>query len=62
LGGACRPGGNISCDHLPRSSKLRDKAAKAKGRRFGNYVLQVVRLVLEWGKERGWRKATRPWA
>ena len=34
---------------------LRDKAAKAKGRRFGNYVLQVVRLLLEWGRPRGWR-------
>ena len=34
---------------------LRDKAAAAKGRRFGNYVLQVVRLVLEWGRPRGWR-------
>lgn len=34
---------------------LRDKAAKAKGRRFGNYVLQVLRLVIEWGRPRGWR-------
>jgi integrase len=33
---------------------LRDKAARQKGRRFGNYVLQVVRLVLSWGKQRGW--------
>jgi len=36
--------------------QLRDKAANAKGRRFGNYVLAVVRLVLEWGRIRGWRK------
>jgi integrase len=35
--------------------KLRDKAAAAKGRRFGTYALQVVRLVLEWGKDRDWR-------
>lgn len=35
--------------------RLRDKAEKARGRRFGNYVLQVVRLVLAWGKPRGWR-------
>lgn len=34
--------------------KLRDKAAAQKGRRFGNYVLQVLRLVLEWGRPRGW--------
>lgn len=34
---------------------LRDKAAKAKGRRFGNYVLQVIRLVIEWGRPHGWR-------
>ncbi len=34
---------------------LRDRAAKAKGRRFGNYTLQVLRLVLEWGRPRGWR-------
>jgi integrase len=39
----------------PQVLALRDKAAKAKGRRFGNYVLAVVRLVLEWGRERGWR-------
>jgi len=32
---------------------LRDKAADERGRRFGNYVLQVIRLTLEWGKERG---------
>jgi integrase len=38
-------------------TKLRDKASTEKGRRFGKYVLQVVRLVLEWGKERGWLKA-----
>lgn len=34
---------------------LRDKGAKARGRRFGNYVLQVLRLVIEWGRPRGWR-------
>jgi integrase len=36
--------------------QLRDKAAAARGRRFGNYVLAVVRLVLEWGRLRGWRR------
>lgn len=35
--------------------RLRDKAAKEKGRRFANYVVQVLRLVLEWGRLRGWR-------
>lgn len=32
---------------------LRDKAATEKGRRFGNYVVQVLRLTLAWGKRRG---------
>jgi integrase len=32
--------------------KLRDKAFKAKGRRFANYVVQVMRLTLKWGKKR----------
>lgn len=32
--------------------KLRDKAFKAKGRRFANYVVQVLRLTLEWGRKR----------
>lgn len=45
--------------------KLRDKAARQRGRRFGNYVIQVVRLVFEWGRSRGWfgrgeRKAANP--
>lgn len=31
---------------------LRDKAARAKGRRFGNYVVQVLRLTLEWARKR----------
>ena len=29
---------------------LREKATRERGARFGKYVLQVVRLVLEWGK------------
>ena len=32
--------------------QLRDKAATAKGRRFANYVIQVLRLTLEWGRKR----------
>jgi integrase len=32
--------------------RLRDKASTAKGRRFGNYVVQVLRLTLEWGVKR----------
>lgn len=34
--------------------KLRDRAFHQRGRRFGNYVLQVVRMVLTWGKPRAW--------
>jgi integrase len=34
--------------------RLQDKAANESGRRFGNYVLQVVRLVIGWGIPRGW--------
>lgn len=33
---------------------LRDRADAQRGRRFANYVVQVVRLVLSWGKPRGW--------
>lgn len=36
--------------------RLRDKAARAKGRRFGNYVAQVMRLTLEWGRKRDFLK------
>src|ERR1019366_3652583 len=32
---------------------LRDKAFAQRKRRFANYVVQVLRLVLEWGKPRG---------
>jgi integrase len=32
--------------------KLRDKANREKGRRFANYVVQVLRLTLTWGKPR----------
>ena len=31
---------------------LRDKAFRAKGRRFANYVAQVLRILLAWGKLR----------
>lgn len=33
--------------------RLRDKAATAHKRRFANYVVQVVRLMLSWGAPRG---------
>lgn len=33
---------------------LRDKAFKARGRRFANYVVTVLHIVLGWGKLRGW--------
>lgn len=32
---------------------IRDKAAKAKGRRFGNYTQQVLSLLFAWANERG---------
>lgn len=32
--------------------KIRDAAYSKHGRRFSTYVVQVMRLVLEWGKER----------
>lgn len=32
--------------------RLRDKAEAAKGRRFANYVVAVLSLTLEWGKDR----------
>lgn len=32
---------------------LRDKAFNAKGRRFANYVVQVLRMLFGWGKLRG---------
>lgn len=33
---------------------LRDKAFREKGRRFANYVVQVLRMLFGWGKLRGW--------
>lgn len=33
---------------------LRDKAFKAKGRRFANYVVTVLHIIMGWGKLRGW--------
>lgn len=33
---------------------LRDKAFKARGRRFANYVVTVLHILLGWGKLRGW--------
>lgn len=33
---------------------LRDKAFRARGRRFANYVVTVLHIVLGWGKLRNW--------
>jgi integrase len=33
---------------------LRDKAFKTRGRRFANYVVTVLHILLGWGKLRGW--------
>lgn len=40
--------------------KLQDKAERERGRRFANYVLQVVRLVIAWGIPRDWLGKNRP--
>ena len=37
----------------PLVVKVRDKAADAEGRRFGNYVKAVLSIIFSWGKERG---------
>jgi hypothetical protein len=37
----------------PLVVKIRDKAARAHGRRFGNYVKAVLSLLFAWGAERG---------
>lgn len=44
---------SVSTEHVVR---LRDKAFKARGRRFANYVVQVLRMLFNWGKLRGWLK------
>jgi len=36
--------------------RIRDKAAKAHGRRFGTYTKQVLSVVFGWGRERGFVK------
>lgn len=41
----------IASKHVVR---LRDDAFKTKGRRFANYVVQVLRMLFGWGKLRGW--------
>jgi integrase len=40
----------------PSVVKIRDKAATRHGRRFGNYVHQVLRLLFSWALERGWMR------
>lgn len=41
--------------------RLRDKAFRARGRRFANYVMQVLSLTLEWGRKRGLLKVNVAW-
>ena len=36
--------------------RIRDKAAEAKGRRFGNYVKALLSILFGWGSERGYLK------
>lgn len=38
----------------PQIYALRDKAGDQRGRRFGSYVVSVMRVALEWGRKRGW--------
>lgn len=38
----------------PQVYHLRDKAGDERGRRFGSYVVSVMRVALEWGRKRGW--------
>lgn len=38
---------------MPFVYGVRDKAYKKHKRRFANYVVQVIRLLLEWGRPRG---------
>jgi integrase len=37
----------------PLVVRIRDKAAKSKGRRFGNYLKATLSVVFGWGRERG---------
>lgn len=43
----------VNAIRQPDLERLRDRAAGEKGRRFANYVIQVMRLTLEWGRTRG---------
>lgn len=40
----------------PLIVRIRDKAAKQRGRRFGTYVKQVLSLLFGWGRERGFMR------
>lgn len=40
----------------PLVVRIRDKAAKGKGRRFGNYLKATLSVVFSWGRERGFIK------
>lgn len=41
----------------PLVVRIRDKAAEAKGRRFGTYVKTVLSLLFAWGVERGFAQS-----
>jgi integrase len=40
----------------PLVVRIRDKAVRSRGRRFGNYVKAVLSIVFGWGAERGYLK------
>jgi hypothetical protein len=43
----------LSCFDRPLVVRIRDKAAAAKGRRFGNYLKATLSVIFGWGRERG---------
>ena len=43
----------LSCFDRPLVVRIRDKAAAAKGRRFGNYLKATLSVIFGWGAERG---------
>ena len=54
-----QPIADTACDRFtpPLIVKIRDKAAEKHGRRFGNYVKQVMSSMFSWSVERGYIKS-----
>jgi integrase len=51
-----KPISDVPLTHFDRALvvRIRDKAATAHGRRFGNYVKAVLSILFAWGAERGY--------